>query len=369
MMKRLFELPVGTTPSDAVLSENKYRLLRYRPRAEGIAHATPIVIVPSLINRHYVLDLLPGKSFVEELVRRGHDVYMMHWGTPGAEDRFLTFDTITDRYLGRAINKAASIARTDRVHLLGYCLGGTLTAIHAAARPEKIQTLTAIAAPIDFDDGGLLSAWTKTRSFDVGALLDAFGLVPWPLMQASFHLLKPTLNLLKGVQLIEKLADDEFLDRFFALETWGNDNVSLPGEFYRTYIEQLYRKNALVRDEFSLSGRPVRLSAIRCPTLAITFEHDHIVPPAGAAVLLDRISSQDKQRIHVNGGHVGAVVSKKGAETLWPAIAQFFREHEAESTGSRADESIRARRPFADLRAEDRREQHVDPRGDRRLRD
>lgn len=327
LLSRL-KLPVGTTPSDPVLAENKYQLLRYRPRPEGIAHPTPVVIVPSLINRHYVLDLLPGKSFVEDLVRRGHDVYMMHWGTPGAEDRYLTFDTVTDRYLGRAIKKAASIARSEQVHLLGYCLGGTLAAIHAAARPEKIASLVALAAPIDFSDGGTLSAWTRTRSFDVGALLDAFGNVPWPLMQASFHLLKPTLNLLKGVQLIEKASDDEFLDRFFALETWGNDNVSIPGEFYRTYIEELYRRNLFVRDQFTLSGRPARLANIHCPTLAITFEHDHIVPPDGAAVLLDKISSKDKQRIHVSGGHVGAVVSKKGAQTLWPAIAEFFQKRE-----------------------------------------
>lgn len=321
-------LPVGTTPSDVVHSENKLRVLRYRPRPEGIAHPTPVLIVPSLINRHYVLDLLPGKSFVEALVKLGHDVFMMFWGTPGDEDRYLTFDAVTDRYIGRAVRKAAALAGSEQVHLLGYCLGGTLAAIYAAAHPEEIASFAALAAPIDFHDSGLLSLWTQTKSFEVGALISAFGNIPWPLMQASFHLLKPTMNLQKAIQVIEKIADDEFLDRFFAIETWGNDNVSIPGEFYRRYIEELYRGNALVRDQFTLSGRPVRLANISCPTLAITFGHDHIVPPESAAILLELISARDKQRIHVSGGHVGAVISRKGAETLWPQIARFFQERD-----------------------------------------
>ena len=97
---------VGQTPADVVHAENKWRLLRYRPRASGLAFTTPLVLVPSLINRHYVLDLLPGKSFVEYFVARGHDVYCIDWGTPGDEDRYVTFDDVCDRYLGRALRKS-----------------------------------------------------------------------------------------------------------------------------------------------------------------------------------------------------------------------------------------------------------------------
>src|SRR5207244_3969202 len=125
--------------------------------------------------------------------------------------RFLGFDAICDRYVGRAVRAAARAAGTEQVHLLGYCLGGTLTAIHAAVRPERIASLAGIAAPIAFHDEGLLSIWTRTRSFSVGDLISAFGNIPWPLMQASFHLLKPTMNLAKGVQFLDRLWDDEFL--------------------------------------------------------------------------------------------------------------------------------------------------------------
>jgi polyhydroxyalkanoate synthase subunit PhaC len=319
---------VGTTPADIVHRENKWRLLRYRPQAEGRAFPTPILLVPSLINRHYVLDLLPGKSFAEYLVARGHDVFCIDWGTPSDEDRHLDFDTICDRYLARAIRVAAREAGAARVHLLGYCLGGTLAAIHVAARPERIASLVALAAPVGFHDAGLLSAWTRTKSFDVDALVDAFGNVPWQLMQSAFHLLRPTLGLSKAVQLVDRAWDDEFLDGFLALETWGSDNVSFPGECYRRYVRELYRDDALLRGSFSLSGRPARLESIRCPTLAITFEHDGIVPWQSARVLLDRIGSDDKQHIHLTGGHVGAVVSKKAARTLWPQLSAWWAGRE-----------------------------------------
>ncbi|MBN4059252.1 alpha/beta fold hydrolase, partial [Endomicrobium sp. AH-315-J14] len=308
---------VGKTPADVVHAENKWRLLRYRGRTQGRAFATPILMVPSLINRHYVLDLLPGKSLVEYLVGRGHDVFIIDWGTPTAEDRFLSFDDICDRYIGRAVRKATKIAGSDGVHLLGYCLGGTFTTIYTAARPKLVKSMVVLAAPVDFDDDGMLARWTNTPSFDVAALVEANGLVPWQLMQASFQMLRPTLNLTKVVGVLDRLWDDPFLDGFFALEAWGSDNVSFPGRCYQRYIESLYRDNALIEGRFTLSGDPVKLDAIRCPLLTVTFEHDTIVSKQSAAVLVDHVSSDDKQLLELSGGHVGAVVSRKAAKGLW----------------------------------------------------
>lgn len=321
---------VGQTPSDVVFAENKWRLLRYRPRAGGPAFPTPVLLVPSLINRHYVLDLMPGKSLVEFLVARGHDVFVIDWGTPGDEDRYVDFDEVCDRYLGRALRQTSALAESETAHVLGYCLGGTLAAIHAAVHCERFASLTALAAPIGFHDAGLLSAWTRSKSFDVGALVAATGNVPWQLMQSAFHLLRPTLGLQKAVHIADRLWDDEFMNGFLALETWGGDNVSFPGACYERYVEELYRKDALVAGSFRLSGKPARLEAITCPTLAVTFEHDNIVPKESAAVLLDRIGATDKHRIHLSGGHVGAVVSKKAAQGLWPALATFWEDRMAE---------------------------------------
>ncbi|MEZ4302456.1 MAG: alpha/beta fold hydrolase [Polyangiaceae bacterium] len=321
--------PVGTTPADVVYRENKMTLLRYRPRAEGVKYRTPVLLVPSLINRHYVLDLLPGKSFVEYMVSVGHDVYITEWGTPTDEDRYLTFDDVCDRYLGRALRTVARTGPNDKAHVLGYCLGGTLTSIHAAVHGERFASLTALAAPIGFDDDGLLSRWSRTGNFDPGNITRAFGNAPAWLLQGSFQLLRPTLNLHKIVSLLDKADREEWLEGHLALETWGNDNIPFPGECFRQYITELYQKDGLLNGTFSLSGRPVKLSDITCPTLAITFQHDNIVPHKSASVLLERISSTDKEHIHLIGGHVGSVVSSHAKKTLWPRISKFWADREA----------------------------------------
>lgn len=335
MRRWLPELPGWRRPlaeastRTVVHAENKWKLLRYWPGRRGTQHRTPVVLVPSLINRAYILDLLPRRSFARWFSERGHDVYLVDWGTPGPEDRHLTFEHFCDRYLGRAVRKAAAMSGVERVHLLGYCLGGTLTAIHAAMYPERIASLVALAAPIDFDHGGRLTTWTRTRSFDPARFVEAFGNMPWPLMQAAFHLLAPATPFAKLQRLLERWRDDEFLEGFFATERWGSDNVSFPGACFARYIEGLYRDNALVRGRFDVGGRPVDLHRLVAPTMVVAFEHDHIVPPRSATELLSYVGSKRTEQVMLTGSHVGGVVSRKGEEQLWPRLSKWWVEHEA----------------------------------------
>ncbi len=314
--------PVGVTPHTVAWSENKWRLLQFMPVERTFA--TPILLVPSLINRWYVLDLGPTRSLIEWLVAQGHEVYCIDWGTPGPEDRYLTWDAIGGTYLGRAVRRAARASTTGDVHVLGYCLGGTLATAYVAAFPEGVATLTALAAPVDFSAAGIMALWTRTPTFDVGSIVDAFGNIPWPLLQASFRMLKPTLDASKIVNLLERAWDDEFLDGFLATERWGNDNVAFPGACYARYIDELYRQNRLVAGTFTVLGRPARLTSISCPVLAIAFADDHIVPVACAEPLIQLAASRDKQMVVDRGGHVGAVVSRKAADRLWPALHAFW---------------------------------------------
>lgn len=321
---RGFTPQVGQTRHSVVWTENKWRLLKFSPATKK--YQTPILMVPSLINRWYVLDLGPQRSLIEWLVAQGHEVYCIDWGTPGAEDRYLTWDDIGGRYLGRALRIAAE--ETGSAHVLGYCLGGTLATAYVAAFPDRVASLLALAAPIDFAHGGIMSLWTNTPTFEVGSLIDAFGNVPHQLMQAAFNMLRPTLKAAKAMSVLDRAWDDEFLDGFLATEHWGSDNVSFPGACYQRYIEELYRQNRLVHGEFSVLGRPAKLSNITCPVLAIAFSDDHIVPVPSAQPLIDNVGSRDKQILVDRGGHVGAVVSRKAADRLWPALSTFWAQRD-----------------------------------------
>ena len=337
--------PVGMTPHQVVHRENKWRLLHFRSRGD---RQTPILMVPSLINRWYVLDLMPGRSMTEWLVEQGHDVFIIDWGTPGDEDRFLSFDDIVARYLGRAVRRACHVANADAVHLMGYCMGGTLAAIHTAAYPDRVASLTTLAAPVSFADDGILTQWTKTPAFDVDALVDGFGNIPWPLLQASFQMLRPTLNLSKMAfvldrAVLDKAWNDPFLNGFIAKERWANDNVALPGEMFRRYIRDLYQEDKLARGELLLEGQPVALGAIECPVHVISFQDDYIVPYESSAALAELVGSSDVTKSDLRGGHVGAVVSSGAKKVLWPELSNWWlrrdtfdsrrRSTQAESAG------------------------------------
>ena len=326
---------VGQTPHSVVWAENKWKLMRFQPVIKRFA--TPILMIPSLINRWYVLDLGPGRSLIEWLVAQGHEVYCIDWGTPSAEDRFLTWDDIGGRYLGRAIRVAARTSGVDDIHVLGYCLGGLLATAYVAAFPAHVKSLVALAAPVDFSRAGIMAQWTRTPTFDIQSIVDAFGNVPHQLMQASFTMLRPTLGAAKAVSVLDRAWNDEFLDGFLATEKWGNDNVSFPGACYARYVDELYRGNRLVNGTFTVLGRPARLENLRVPTLAIAFTDDNIVPVASAQPLIDLVGARDKQILVARGGHVGAVVSRKASTTLWPAFSTFWAQRDGSpATAGRA---------------------------------
>jgi polyhydroxyalkanoate synthase len=318
--------PVDSTPHDVVLRQNKLRLLRYRVAGCPVTQSHPVLLVPSVVNRYYILDLLPNKSVAEFFVRQGFDTFCIDWGDPGVEDRFVTLDDIVDEYLGRALRRACALSGADQAHVLGYCLGGTFAAIHAALHGSRFASFTALAAPISFDDDGLLARWTQSDTFDAQALVDAFGIVPGALLQLSFQLLRPTLKAARLVGMLEKLHDDDFQDGFWALERWGSDTAALPGQFFTTLIEGLYRKNKLARGELMVSGRAISLADVRGPTMAVTFEHDTIAPNQSCKALLELVGCPSPVHLHLPGSHVGGAVSSRAMRTLWPQVADFMQK-------------------------------------------
>ncbi len=331
--------PVAPTPYDVVYAHNKLRLLRFwRPEGAGPLssrgpigqvpprHGTPLLIVPSLINRYYILDLLPERSLVAYLVSQGHDVLLLDWGRPSGEDRFTTLDDHIDRLLHRCVQRAADLGQTGQVSLIGQCMGGTLAVIYAAVRPERVRNLVTLTAPVDFSAGGLLTRWTDPAYSDVDKLVDTLGNVPWPLMQASFHMLVPTLVWRKLLYLYDRIADDDFMEHFMALETWANDNVSFPGECFRRYVRDLYQANRLINGGLPIAGRTARLAAITCPVLNVAALGDHVVPLEAARALNERIGSKDQELWELPGGHLGAVVSRSATHKLWPRLDAWLAQ-------------------------------------------
>jgi polyhydroxyalkanoate synthase len=321
------EVKVGTTPHDVVFQQGTLRLLRYR-RETPAAYAEPVVICYALVNRPYILDLQVDRSVARQLLLRGFDVYLIDWGVPSAADHSLTLRDYVAGFMKDVSDHVLAHAPTPDFHLLGYCMGGTMSALFTALYPKLVKTLTLMAAPLDFGgERGLIQVWTDARYFDVDAIIDTTGNCPATFLQACFQIMKPVQNLYtKYTSFYDKMHDEHFVENFVAMEMWGNDNIPVAGETFREFVKKLYQRNELVRGEFRLGDEPVRLERITCPLLLLMAQGDHLVPPAQTSGILPHIGSQDTRAMTLDVGHVGLAVSSKAHRQFWPEATAWIAE-------------------------------------------
>lgn len=322
------EQEVGHLPYQVLETRGPTRLLYYAPAEDAPAQKTPVLLVYSLINRYYVLDFMPGRSLIGYLTSQGHPCYVFDWGIPTIADRFKTWGDYTIGYLGGAVRRVCDHAGVARVTLYGYCMGGTLALAYAALRPERIGALVMMAVPVDFHDEGLLSLWTRRQYFNVDALVDAYGNVPTWLMESGFRLLVPVSNVSKFRDLWSNRDKEGFVDTWRSMEAWSADNVAFPGEVYRQYIRDCYQTNAFFKGEMVVYGEKVDLSNIDQPLCLVVASRDHIVPMPSALALLDRTSSDDREVIELQTGHIGLSTSSRGPKTFWPQISDWMKRHD-----------------------------------------
>jgi poly[(R)-3-hydroxyalkanoate] polymerase subunit PhaC len=317
-------IPTGTSPKEVVWTRNKTALYRYRPEVPR-AHRTPVLLVYALINKPYILDLRPESSFVGHLLRQGYDVFLLDWGTPGWEDRDTTLDVLVGEHLPKAVERMRRAGAGDDYTLFGYCMGGTMAAMHAALRPEGLRNLVALTTPIDFSEAGTFSVWTDPRHLDPRRVARGLGNVPAALIDFGNKMLKPGPNFLGSYAAMwERLLAGRDMTSWLAMNKWVNDGVPFPGAAFAQWIGDYYQGNRLARGEASIGGRPVDLARITAPLLAIAGSRDHIVPPSMARPLVDIVGSEDREYLELPAGHVGLLAGSGARTSLWPRVTAWL---------------------------------------------
>ncbi len=337
----MLKTELAPTPRDTIFADGTARLYRFRrPPGEATeapstssARSLPLLIIPSLINRWYIVDLREGASLSAAL-NRSVDTYCLDWGVPHDEDRYLGWDAIVRR-IGRMVRAVKRDSGAEKVGILGYCIGGTLSSIYAALHPSEVGALINLAGPIDFSRSGLLGELVDPRWFDPSAMAAA-GNVSKYQMQSGFTAIRPISQLSKWVTVAANLHDDAFMTAFGALETWASDNIPFPGAAYETYISSLYQRNELVQRQHFVEGQRVVLSNIECPVLSVIASQDHICPGPAATALNDHVRAKENRVLELKGGHVGAVVGSRATKELYPALARWLAEHLASRAASAA---------------------------------
>ena len=181
---------VGNSQKLVISEWGSMKLLKY-PSPENRVHSTPILVIPSLINRHYVLDLLPGRSLLEYFYQKGHQVYVIDWGIPSSEERFLTLESLLQDRISEFVELVLKEDSSPQLHLAGHCLGGTLAAVWTAANDLQVKTLTLMTTPVNFKHTGVLGTWATHPRFNLQAFQEAYDHAPWYMLQAAFNALKP----------------------------------------------------------------------------------------------------------------------------------------------------------------------------------
>lgn len=312
----------------AIWQEGSCRLLDYGALPEAVAGGPTVLVVPSLINRAYVLDLTAERSLLRWLARQGVRPLLLDWGHPGAEERGFTLTDYIAGRLARALDAVRAADRTQKPVVLGYCMGGLLALGLALRRRDDLAGLVALATPWDFHAENAPHSRMAAASLPlVAPLLEASGEMPVDLLQALFAGLDPHLVVRKFLAFGRLDPASAKARDFVALEDWLNDGVPLAAAVARECLGRWYGENATARGQWRLAGAAVDPRRLDLPTLCVIPAQDRIVPPASAAALADAIPGA--ARATPPAGHIGMVVSARAENAVWRPLLSWITAHAA----------------------------------------
>ena len=323
----LQDVEIAISPKTAVYSEDKLTLYKYNRETEP-TYKTPVLIVYALVNTYKMLDIQPDRSYIQNLLAAGLDVYLIDWGNPTKVDKFLSIDDYVNGYINNCVDFIRKKNRVEKINILSICQGGTLSVIYSSLYPNKIKNLVTHVTPIDFStNDGLLFRWSRDMDFD--KIVDGFdGLIPGEFLNQGFDMLKPMMKLQKQQTLSSAIEDKDKLMNFLRMEKWISESPDQAGQCFKEFMKDLYQENKLAKGELEVGGKKVNLKNLTSNLLNIYATEDHLVPPAATMPLNDYVGSKDKELYSFKGGHIGVFVGGKSQKELAPAVTAWLKKRD-----------------------------------------
>jgi len=312
---------VAVTKGAVVKRTSLAEIIQYSPTTASV-RSEPVVITPAWIMKYYILDLRPENSLIRQLVDAGFTVFCISWRNPTPEDRNVGFDDYRREGVAPAIAAALEITGASRLHLVGYCIGGTLAAITAAAmardNDDRVKSLTLFAAQTDFEEAGELKLFIDDSQL---ALLED---VMWKQGTLESKQMAGTFDLMRSNDLIWSRMIEHYLmgepERVDDLSAWSSDATRMPFRMHSEYLRKLYLDNDLAEGRFRLEGRLIALQDIRAPVFVVGTERDNVAPWR-SVFKIHFLADTDVTFALVNGGHNRGIVAPPGEGERYFRIA------------------------------------------------
>jgi polyhydroxyalkanoate synthase len=318
------DIEVGQTPYEVLHETRIYRLLHYQQMVSKTVK-TPVLVVYALINKSYVLDLQPDKSWIRSLLSQGFDVYLIDWKTPTNADKYVSFDDYVNCYIDDCVDIVLKKSKVDKLTLHGYCMGASMSAMYTTLHQEKVRNLAVIAPVVDTEkDTTVIGSLAK--NLDVDKMLDVAGNLPAEQLYACYSVLKPfKQGVNKYFNLVQNIDNEQFVGNFLRIEKWLYDTPPIAGETFKQWIADIYQKNMFAKNELKLGDEIIDLTKIKVPILNIVADEDHLVSPQCSAPLNDMVSSPDRRLMRFHTGHVGLIASLYSQNNVLPKVGQWLK--------------------------------------------
>lgn len=305
-------IQVAATPGKVVYQNHLIELIQYQPQTEKV-YKEPILIIPAWIMKYYILDLLPENSLVNWLTQQGHTVFIISWRNPSQEDRHLGMDDYYRLGAMAALDVISQRIPNSKIHLMGYCLGGTLAYLTAAAMAKqgdnRLKSLSLLAAQADFSEAGeLLLFITKSEVSFLQNMMWDQGYLDTKQMAGTFQMLR-SYDLIWSKMVQDYMHGTQ--RGMIALLAWNADATRMPYKMHSEYLEKLYLNNDFSKGRFSLEGQTIAPQDIQLDSFVVSTEKDHVAP--WKSVYKTHLLLPGEIRfVLTNGGHNAGIVSEPG---------------------------------------------------------